>query len=117
MGIGEISSYVREGQEVDVWITNLGKNTIALTLVKEFLQRDHRDISEFFKVPSSQWMDGVIAASNPSVSGTFVDVQPPSGGAPQVGLILQNEVKGCPVAGERVRVRISMLDRARDRMF
>lgn len=117
--IGEISDYVHEGQEVDVWVTNLGKNpnTISLTLVKEFLHRDHRDISEFFKVPTSQWMDGVIVSSNPNVPGIFVQVQPPSGGAPQDGLILHNEVKGFPRAGDRVRVRISMLDRARDRMF
>lgn len=112
----EISSYVHEGQEVDAWITKLEDKAISLTLVKDFLQRDQRDISDFLKVPASLWMDGVIVGTGPSVSGIFVEVQPPSG-APQDGLILHNEVKGRPKVGDKVRVRIAMLDMARNRMF
>ncbi|CAK0827803.1 unnamed protein product [Prorocentrum cordatum] len=114
---GDIRKYVKKGQEIDVWVDRLGNNRISLTMVKELLNRDHRDISEFFKVPTSQWMDGVIMSAESNGPGVFVEVQPPSGGAPQDGLISKTEVKGFPKPGDNVRVRISMLDTARDRMF
>lgn len=113
----EEGSEVEVGQAVRVRVrkVDLKRGTCTLSMKES----DEIDVSVFRDVPADKWLKGTVTAVQPY--GAFVQVQPPSGGEPVVGLVhksnmnanfvdnVEDEVK----VGQEVGVRILSLARGK----
>jgi len=125
--IEDIYEYVSEGQEVDVWVSQVtedGKLGLAMleSKVGGAQRRGPQDFSAFVDVPSDQWLTGTVARIAPF--GFFVTVAPPEGGDAADGLVHITQIRDGFVentedeaeVGQEIKVRVQSVDLDQGRM-
>jgi len=126
--IDNIDDYVQQGQEVEVWVSEVRDDgKLALSMVESKVgagggPRAPSDYSGFMDVSPDQWLTGVVASIAPF--GIFVTVTPPGGGATADGLVhitairdgfVENTADEASV-GQEVQVRVKSVDAGMGRM-
>jgi len=125
--VDDIYDYVSEGQEVDVWVSQVTEDgKLGLAMVESKIaaspRRGPQDFSAFAGVPSDQWLTGTVARIAPF--GLFVTVAPPEGGDTADGLVHITQIRDGFVentedeaeVGQEIQVRVMDVDLDQGRM-
>lgn len=119
--IADVTSVVKPGQRVQVWVSELVKGRLLLTMIAPGSTADGegQDFSAFLGATTDQWFDGEVKGL--SSFGATVSVTPPNGGEPVLGVIHVSQFKDgfvehpadCVREGQNVKVRVLDIDRSR----
>jgi len=126
--IDNIDDYVSQGQEVEVWVSEVRDDgKLALSMVESKVgagpgPRAPSDYSGFMDVSPDTFLTGVVASIAPF--GIFVTVTPPGGGATADGLVHITAIRDGFVentedeaeVGQEVQVRVKSVDPGMGRM-
>mmetsp|Transcript_27397 Transcript_27397/g.85537 ORF Transcript_27397/g.85537 Transcript_27397/m.85537 type:complete len:534 (-) Transcript_27397:179-1780(-) len=126
--VDNIHDYLEEGQEVEVWVSEVRDDgKFGLTMVEGKLgggggkRREDVDLAPFADIPDEEWLDGTVA--NIAPFGAFVEVSLPDGPTAQ-GLVHISRIRDGFVdsvedevsVGQAVRVRIDSVDLERGKL-
>lgn len=123
--IKDIRQVVKEGQEVDVWVTSTKDGKLGLSMVKDVEAGREKplpprsNVAAFESLPPTEWCDGVV--EKVMRFGLIVKVKHPSAGTRAPGLVHIHEIRDAFVTdieseasvGDQVKVRILGVQKAR----
>merc|ERR1712232_366026 len=74
------------GEELDVWVSRIREPALLeLSMVESKVRHQQRNISGFIGVSEDDWLTGEVVSIQDY--GLFVEVCPPGGGPPAVGMV------------------------------
>lgn len=116
--VNDIRDYLTEGQEVDVWVTEVrddGKFGLTMVEGRAGGRPPQADVSKFADISSEEWLDGVVQRVVPF--GAFVEITNADGDKAQ-GLVHVSQIRDGFVdnieeevsEGQEVKVRVQNVD-------
>merc|ERR1719291_2632 len=126
--VANVKDEVFVDQEVQVRVLSVdveaGKLSLSMVPPREDIEAANNDVSGFVGIDSSQWLDATVLSF--AEFGAFVQVAPPSGGAPPTkGLLHKSQITDGGVEddpqeyleiGQSIRVRVVKVEEERKRL-